>query len=275
MYATLMITFREGLEAFLIAAISAAYLRQTGRTELLAALRGGVAAAVLMSAALGVLLARIGSLTPSTEGWLAAAAMVLVLGCTVHMLRHGKQMKGEIGKRLDSLSGKAGFGAGAAVFLFALLMVGREGVETATMLASLASQSGSGDMFVGGALGVACAGLMALAWTRYGRRVNLSRFFQVTAVFMVLFSVQLAIYAFHEFSEAGVLPGLDNAWWHIATEPYGPEGVYGHWLTYGLLLVPAAFLLVGALRDRRAVQAVPPQRDGLRRASDPIPANAR
>ncbi|MCO5106871.1 MAG: FTR1 family protein [Burkholderiaceae bacterium] len=274
MYATLMITFREGLEAFLIAAISAAYLRQTGRAALLAPLRGGVLAAVLASAALGVVLARIGSLTPATEGWLAAAAMVLVLGCTVHMLRHGKQMKGEIGKRLDALSGKAGFGAAAAVFLFALLMVGREGVETATMLASLASQGGSGDMVVGGTLGVVCAALMALAWTRYGRRVNLSRFFRVTAVFMVLFSLQLAIYAFHEFSEAGALPGLDNAWWHIATEPYGPEGVYGHWLTYGLLLVPAAFLAIGAFRDR-AAPAATPRADGPRQASGPIPASAR
>lgn len=275
MYATLMITFREGLEAFLIVAISAAYLRQTGRAALLPSLRSGVAAAVALSAALGVVLAHIGALSSATEGWLATAAAILVVGCTVHMMRHGKQMKGEIGKRLDSLSGKAGFGAAAAVFLFALLMVGREGIETATMLASMAAQSGADQMFVGGTLGVACAGLMAWAWTRYGRRVNLSRFFQVTGVFMVLFSIQLVIYAFHEFSEAGVLPGLDNAWWHIATEPYGPEGVYGHWLTYGLLLIPAAFLVVGALRDRHAAPAALPQGDGPRRASDPIPASAR
>jgi high-affinity iron transporter len=80
--------------------------------------------------------------------------------------------------------------------------------------------------------------------------VNLSRFFQVTAAFMVLFSVQLVIYAFHEFSEAALLPGLDNAWWHLASEPYGPEGAYGHWLTYGLVLIPAAFLVAGWFGDR-------------------------
>ncbi len=159
-----------------------------------------------------MVLARIGALSSATEGWLALVAAILVIGCTVHMMRHGKRMKGEIGKRLDALSGKAGFGAAAAVFLFALLMVGREGIETATMLASMAAQSGPDQMFIGGALGVACAGLMAWAWTRYGRRVNLSRFFQVTGVFMVLFSIQLVIYAFHEFSEAGALPWLDNAW---------------------------------------------------------------
>ncbi len=250
MYATLMITFREGLEAFLIVAISAAFLRQTGRANLLAPLRGGVALAVAGSIVLGIVLSRVGALTPATEGWLATAAAVLVVSCTVHMLRHGRRMKSEIGARLDSASRRSGFAAALAVFAFAALMVGREGVETATMLAALAASAEQRDMFVGGAIGVLCAGAMAGAWSRYGRRVNLSRFFQVTAAFMVLFSVQLVIYAFHEFSEAALLPGLDNAWWHLASEPYGPEGAYGHWLTYGLVLIPAAFLVAGWFGDR-------------------------
>ena len=68
--------------------------------------------------------------------------------------------------------------------------------------------------------------------------MNLRRFFQVTSLFLVLFTVQLFIYAFHEFTEAGAVPGIDNEFWHLATEPYGPEGVYGEWLTYLMVLVP-------------------------------------
>ena len=52
-----------------------------------------------------------------------------------------------------------------------------------------------------------------------------------------------------EFTEAGVLP-IDNEYWHIASEPYGPEGIYGHWLTYALVLAPLAWLAVAALRNR-------------------------
>ena len=85
---------------------------------------------------------------------------------------------------------------------------------------------------------------------RYGQRVNLKRFFQVTSVFLILFTIQLFIYAFHEFSEAGVVPGIDNAFWHAATEPYGPEGQYGEWLTYLMVLVPACWLAVAWWRDR-------------------------
>ncbi|MCY1241849.1 FTR1 family protein [compost metagenome] len=79
------------------------------------------------------------------------------------------------------------------------------------MIASLAAGAGTGHLALGGVLGLACAGILAWAWSRYGLRVNLSLFFfLVTAVFMVLFSVQLAIYALHEFSEAGALPFVDN-----------------------------------------------------------------
>jgi high-affinity iron transporter len=74
-------------------------------------------------------------------------------------------------------------------------------------------------------------------------------FFKVTSVFLVLFALQLLVYAFHEATEANILP-LDNAYWHIATEPYGPEGEYGAALTYALVLVPAAWLMVAALKAR-------------------------
>jgi high-affinity iron transporter len=136
-------------------------------------------------------------------------------------------------------------------------MVGREGVETATMIASLASQSDMRTLLVGGVLGTLCAAPMSLAWTRLGRRVNLSRLFQVTAIFMVLFSVQLLVYAFHEFTEAGALPGLDNAYWQLESERYGPDGQYGHWLSYGLILVPAMFLASSCLRDRATRSSAP------------------
>ena len=65
-------------------------------------------------------------------------------------------------------------------------------------------------MLAGALAGVALAALLAWAWARYGQRVNLRRFFQVTSLFLVLFTIQLVIYAFHEFSEAGAIPGIDN-----------------------------------------------------------------
>ena len=51
-----IITLREGIEAFLIVAISLAYLRKTGRTELVSAVHWGIVAALALSAAGGYLL---------------------------------------------------------------------------------------------------------------------------------------------------------------------------------------------------------------------------
>ena len=45
----LVITMREGIEAFLIVAITAAYLRKTGRAYLLPAVFWGTGVAILLS----------------------------------------------------------------------------------------------------------------------------------------------------------------------------------------------------------------------------------
>lgn len=258
MFETLMISFREGLEAFLIVAIALTYLRQTNGQALIVSVHRAIVVSVVGCAVLGVVMARIGAMTPLWEGLLALAAAILVITCTVHMLRMGKHMKREITAALDRAVLKPGYGAKLAVFAFIVLMIGREGLEAATMIASLAQNNDMQHLAAGGALGIVIAGIVAWAWTRYGRRVNLSRFFQVTAVFMVLFSIQLVIYAFHEFTESSEFASLgiiDTAYWHILTEPYGPQGEVGAWLSYSLVLVPLGFLLYGAFQDKKAVTA--------------------
>ena len=121
-------------------------------------------------------------------------------------------------------------------------MITREGMETAFIVNALALKTRSMEMLAGAALGIGLAALLAWAWTRYGQRVRLDLFFQVTSIFLLLFAVQLMIYSFHELSEAGILP-LDNEYWHELTEPYGPEGFYGQWLSVALVLAPVAWMM--------------------------------
>ena len=53
-----VVTLREGLEAFLIVAISLAYLKKTGRKSLIPAVHWGILASIAVSIGAGVLLAR-------------------------------------------------------------------------------------------------------------------------------------------------------------------------------------------------------------------------
>src|SRR5215471_15701848 len=96
-----VITLREGLEAFLIVAISLAYIRKSGRGSLVSAVRWGIACAIALSALGGYLLFNAAN-QEWLEGPLAIVAAVSVATLTIHMWRAGRRMKGEIEGRLRS-----------------------------------------------------------------------------------------------------------------------------------------------------------------------------
>jgi high-affinity iron transporter len=250
---TLLVTLREGIEMFLIVAIAAAYLRKTGRAVLLSAVAWGSVTAVAISLVLGIWLAET-AVTPKAESILASIAALLVISMVVYMLRAAKHLRREIGERLEAAAGRSGAGAWLAVFTFVVFMITREGMETAFITASLFRQTETAPFVIGALAGLALAASLAYAWSRFGHRVDLALFFRVTSVFLLLFAVQLLVYAFHESTEANLLP-IDNAYWHIATEPYGPEGEYGALLTYALVLIPAVWLGVSSVKNRRMARA--------------------
>jgi high-affinity iron transporter len=239
-----IITLREGLEAFLIVAISLAYLRKSGRHALVPAVRWGIAASLLLSIVAAVLFQQ-ASNQALWEGVLAIVAAVLVASLIVHMWRHARRMKGEIEAKLSSAALRTGAGAFAGVFLFTLLMITREGMETALLMGTLLFQVQTTTVIAGAAAGTVCAAMVAWLWSRYGHRVNLALFFQVTALFLGVFVVQLFVYGLHELTEANLFPGSEPLHW--ATEPYGPDGRYGQWLTYALVVLPVVWLLVAGL----------------------------
>jgi high-affinity iron transporter len=244
-----VITLREGLEAFLIVAISLAYLKKTGRQALLPAVHWGIVLSIALSAGAGLLLAQANNQS-LWEGALALVAAVLVASMTLHMWRAGKRMKRNIEGRLEASSLKLGRAAFLGVFGFTVIMITREGMETALLMTQLIFTVRSAQVIAGATAGTVAAAVVAWLWSRYGYRVNLSRFFQVTAIFLLVFVVQLLIYGFHELAEANIFPNSQPL--HDATEAYGPDGVYGHYLTYMLVLLPVAWLAVSSLIARRS-----------------------
>ena len=244
-----VITLREGIEAFLIVAIALAYLRKTERDALVPAVYWGTAAGVTLSLILGVKLAEY-AVQPLWEGILALIAVVLVTSMVIYMLRTAKHLRTDIGARLEAAAQKAGAAAWLGVFAFTVLMITREGMETAFLIDAVALRTGSTELLAGTLAGTGLAALLAWAWSRYGQRVNLALFFQVTSIFLLLFAVQLLLYSFHELTEAKVLP-LDNEYWHEATEAYA-EGVYAQIYSLALVLVPAVWLAIAAIKSRVA-----------------------
>jgi high-affinity iron transporter len=249
MLQALIIVFREGFESFLTVAIILAYLRKTGRTWLRPAVWWGVAIAVIASAAMGYQLQRVQN-QPLWEGVLGLVAAVLVATFVIHIWRIAPQMKKEMEGQLERHAAKASTAAWLGVFGFTLFMVTREGMETALMLI----QAPMTRFWLGCGIGLALAAAMSWLWARFGHRINVKRFFQVTGLFLLLFTLQIAFHAVHELAEAELLPNSDAI--HAATEPYSSDGRYAIWITVGMLAICGLWLagvtLLDHSRARRA-----------------------
>jgi len=243
MLQALIIVFREGFESFLTVAIIFAYLKKTNRNWLRPAVWWGVAVSVVASAALGYQLQSVNQ--PLWEGVLGMVAAVLVATFVIHIWRVAPRMKREMEQKLEGHAAKGStLWAWLGVFGFTLLMITREGMETALMLIQVPPVR----FWLGCALGLAAAAAMSWVWARYGHRINVKRFFQVTGLFLLLFTMQIAFHAVHEFSEAELLPHSDSI--HAATEPYSADGRYSIWIMFGMVAICALWLGGVTLLDR-------------------------
>src|SRR6266480_865066 len=136
-----------------------------------------------------------------------------------------------------------------------LLVTLREGIEMFLIVALAATylrKSGRVALLsaVGWGTATAVAASVVLG-TWLAEVAVLPKWEALLALVAAVLVISMVIYSFHEATEANLLP-LDNAYWHVATEPYGPEGQYGALLTYLLVLVPAAWLVFAGLKTRLA-----------------------
>lgn len=261
-----IIVLREGFESFLLVAVILSYLRKSGQKTLTSAVYVGIALALSASAALGYLLrqgvdeagverifgAGVGGYVSQflgneslREGILGVVAILMVGSLVIYMWRTGPKVQERMKDRLATVSSRKSRIAGlAGVFLFTFLMITREGMETALMLL----QVHGSEMLTGALLGIFAAAGLAWGWAKFGHLINVRRFFQVTGIFLLLFMVQVGIYSFHEFSEAGLLPNSEVL--HAATEKFSPDGLYGKWFSVAMIAVCALWLLGAWLVDR-------------------------
>ena len=224
MFANFLIGLREGLEAALVVSILIAYLVKTDRRPLLPRIWAGVGAAVAVSLAFGAVLTYgpRGLTSEAHEligGVLSIVAVVFVTWMIFWMARAARAMSGDLRSAVDHAADARPWSL-AVVALFA---VGREGLETAVFLwaATQSATRGTGssaEPLVGAALGLAVA--VILGYLIYGGaiRINLSRFFTVTGVFLIVVAAGVLAYGVHDLQEAGLLPGEDALAFDISAQ---------------------------------------------------------
>ena len=217
MLSTFIIALREGLEAALIVGILVAYVVRTDRRHLLKPLWTGVTAALVLSLGLGAILSFTSAeLSDRGEelfaGVTSFAAVGLVTWMVFWMKRTARTLRNELHGKVD----QALTGGPISLALVAFFAVAREGLETALFVYTNFKTVGAiSTATLGLVLGLALA--VALGYLIYNRsvKINLSKFFTVTGVALIIVAAGVLSYGVHEFQELGWLPGADDFIWDV------------------------------------------------------------
>jgi high-affinity iron transporter len=236
--ATFIIGLREGLEAALIVGIIAAFLRKNGKS--LFAMWVGVVLALVLSVIVGIALEMTERALPqaSQEGMesvIGAVAVFFVTGMIMWMNTHAHNMK----KELESDAAEAISQSSAwALASMAFLAVLKEGFETSVFLLATFSVAQSAMWAaVGAVTGLIVAVIIGCGLYFGGIRINLSRFFRFTGLFLILVAGGLIITSLQTAHEAGWLnigqQRIADLSWLV------PPGTVRSALITGVLGIPA------------------------------------
>jgi high-affinity iron transporter len=234
MLPSLVITFREALEATLVVGIVLSYLARVKQTRFFVLVYGAIAVGVVGSILGAMLFNRLaGGFTGRAEAVFEGVTMLIgALLLTTMILWVGKESH-----RTENIEARvaAGLGQSRQLGLFTLVLTAilREGIETVIFLGAAQVSNATGSI-VGAVVGIVAAVLVGYAIFAGSRRVNVRAFFRVTTIILVLFAAGLVARGVHELEEAGVLPSVIEHVWNI-NPPVNADGSYPLWHENGYL----------------------------------------
>lgn len=217
MLASMLLTFREGLEAALIVGIILGCLNQLGHSTRRRWVWAAVGLASALSLGLALALQAAGAhLEGQAEMIFEGLAMLLAVIVLSWMIFWMRAQSWRIKSALEAdIRIAVRQPHSGALFGLTFLAVFREGVETALFLTAASFVSGSAATLAGGVLGLIAAVIVGWAIYTSAVRLNLRRFFDVTSVLLLVFAAGLFAHSIHEFQEAGWLPVVIEHLWNL------------------------------------------------------------
>lgn len=203
------ILLREGLEALLVIAALAAYLRKAGASSRLTALYGGALLAILASVVTAWLFEVFNNGTHSDlmeAGIIACAAALMLYVSGWLMLRQDpRAWQGFLKTKADEALARQ---TGIAVALLAFLAVFREGAESVLFVHALASTSGGWSAELLAGLLAGAAGLVVLFGiiNFVARKLPLRPLFIATSAFLFFMAIRFIGQAIQELQEQQIVP---------------------------------------------------------------------
>jgi high-affinity iron transporter len=219
MLSTFLIALREGLEAALIVGILVAYVVKTNRRNLLVPIWTGVGIALASSFALGGFLSFTSAeLSDRGEQFFAGTTSFLAVGLVTWMVfwmkRAARTLRDELHGKVDNALSAGPLALAAAAFF----AVAREGLETSLFVyTNFKTVAATSSASIGLVAGLALA--VILGYLIYNRsiKIDLSKFFTITGIALIIVAAGVLSYGIHEYQELGWIPGDGSYAWDISS----------------------------------------------------------
>ena len=207
-----VILLREGLEAMLVIAALAGYLRKSGGSHRVTALYLGALAAIFASliAAWAFAVFNSGDHSDVFEAIviLFAAGLMLYVSGWLMVKQDPRGWQDYLAAKADQALAQD---TGLAVAMLAFLAVFREGAETVLFINTLATTEGGWSVGLFGGLAAATAGLVVLFYfiNMIAQRIPLRPLFIITSAFLFVMGIKFIGEAIQEFQEQAMIPVTD------------------------------------------------------------------
>lgn len=236
MFASFLITFREGLEAFLIVGIALSYLTKLNARQYHKYIYLGATVGLLLSLVIAVVFQFVIDQfsTDLYRNYLMAGilifATIVLTYMAIWMQNQAKQQVADVQKNLDLM---VSTGNVVGLVFLATLAVLREGFETILFFSAL-MYSGMGDFsaeqaIIGGVLGLALSVILVWMMLKGARKVPLAEFFRWTSLLIIIIAAGLLSSAINMLQAAELLPVIHAQVFDIS-HILDDRGVFGTFL---------------------------------------------
>ncbi|MBI0577107.1 FTR1 family protein [Neobacillus cucumis] len=224
---SLLITFREVLEALLIVGIITTYLSRVNQKKYVKFVWLGAGLAVLASVGVALLFQIVftGFAAMGSEMYLKIGIMlvstVLLTQMVFWMASHSRNLKGNMEGKMNQFIST---GNVVGMVIHSFLVVLREGVETVFFFAAITGGNIGAAMQGWGAItGVVIAAIVSYFFFKGTMRVPLSTFFKFTGGFIILISAGLLVQAISMMQDlniiGSVMPHVYDLTWLLPEHP--------------------------------------------------------
>lgn len=221
----IFLAFREGLEAVLVIVIILLYLKNSKQTQYYKYVFIGGFLAIIASLIFAVLFNVLfggftGIVEEIFEGITFIISGIFIITLILWMSREGPRLKQTIEMKIEESIETRKL---LSITFLTFIIIVREGIELVLLLTGATSVGslGQGEVIIGSLIGLSIATLIGLL-TFYGiRSINITKFFKITNIILILFAAGLITYGFHELIEAGLINPIIPEVWNI--KPILPE----------------------------------------------------